>query len=224
MRILLVDDKIHLAEALEYTLKKNNYIEDVAFDGLVGQEMAETGMYNVIILDRMLPGKEGLEVLRDIRKQGITTPVLVLTAKDTIKDRIEGLDSGADDYLIKPFSKDELLARIRALGRRQTDAIQNEEINIGNMIFDPLKGEVNVNDKVTKLSSKESQIFEILLKNKNIVVTKELLLEKIWGFQSDVELNNIEVYLSYLRKKLTSSKCGVIIQTIRGSGYCLKEV
>jgi DNA-binding response OmpR family regulator len=224
MRILLVDDKIHLAEALEYTLKKNNYIVDVAFDGLVGQEMAETGMYNVIILDRMLPGKEGLEVLRDIRKQGITTPVLVLTAKDTIKDRIEGLDSGADDYLIKPFSKDELLARIRALGRRQTDAIQNEEINIGNMIFDPLKGEVNVNDKVTKLSSKESQIFEILLKNKNIVVTKELLLEKIWGFQSDVELNNIEVYLSYLRKKLTSSKCGVIIQTIRGSGYCLKEV
>jgi len=224
MRILLVEDEVPLSEALVYTLKKNNYIVDVAFDGITGQEMAETGIYNVIILDRMLPGKEGLDVLKALRKQGITTPVLILTAKDSIKDRVEGLDSGADDYLIKPFSKDELLARIRALARRQTEIIINEEIKIGNISFNPLKGEINTNGNIIKLSSKESQIFEILARNKNMVVTKEQLLEKIWGFQSDVDLNNIEVYLSHLRKKLSSSGCGVVIETIRGSGYCIKEV
>lgn len=223
MRILLVEDEIHLSEALVYTLKKSNYIVDTAFDGIVGQEMAESGLYNIIILDRMLPGKEGLDVLKTLRKQGITTPVLILTAKDSIKDRIEGLDSGADDYLIKPFSKGELLARVRALGRRQTETIINEEIEIGNIIFNSLKGEVKMNGDTIKLTSKESQILEILIKNKNIVVTKEQLLERIWGFEPDVELNNIEVYLSYLRKKLTQSDMGFIIETIRGSGYCLRE-
>lgn len=224
MRILLIEDEIHLSEALVYTLKKNNYIIDAAFDGIEGQRMAETGVYNVIILDRMLPGKEGLQILRDLRKQKITSPVLILTAKDSIKDRVEGLDSGADDYLIKPFSKDELLARIRALGRRYTDEISNEELKVGFLSFHPLKGEIKVNKEVIKLSSKESQILEIMLKNKDIVITKEQLLDRIWGFQSDVELNNIEVYISYLRKKLTQANCGIVIETIRGSGYCLKEV
>lgn len=224
MRILLVEDEIRLSEALTYILKKNNYIVDTAFDGITGQEMAATEIYNIIILDRMLPGKEGLDVLKTLRRQGITTPVLILTAKDAIKDRVEGLDSGADDYLIKPFSKDELLARVRALGRRQTETIVNEEIKIGNIRFNSLKGEISMNGKITKLSLKESQIFEILVKNKNMVVTKEQLLEKIWGFQSDIELNNVEVYLSYLRKKLGLLDCGVIIETIRGRGYCMKEV
>lgn len=224
MRILLVEDEIPLSEALVYTLKKNNYIVDAAFDGITGQEMAEREIYNVIVLDRMLPGKEGLDVLKALRKQGIATPILILTAKDAIKDRVEGLDSGADDYLIKPFSKEELLARVRALGRRQTETIENEEIKIGNISFNSLKGEISIQGKVIKLSSKESQIFEILVKNKNMVITKEQLLEKIWGFQSDIELNNIEVYLSYLRKKLASADNGIIIETIRGSGYCVKEV
>ncbi|WP_053957315.1 response regulator transcription factor [Inediibacterium massiliense] len=224
MRILLVEDELRLSEALEYILKKNNYIVDTAFDGITGQEMAETGIYNIIILDRMLPGKEGVEVLKAIRSQRITTPVLILTAKDAIKDRVEGLNSGADDYVIKPFSNQELLARVRALGRRQTETIINEEIKIGNIIFNTLKGEINIDGKITKLSSKESQIFEILIKNKNMVVTKEQLLEKIWGFQSDIELNNIEVYLSYLRKKLALLNCNVIIETFRGRGYCVKEI
>lgn len=223
IRILLVEDEVPLAEALSYTLKKNNYIVDMVFDGLEGQEMAETGLYNVIILDRMLPGKEGLEVLKALRRQGITTPVLILTAKDTVRDRIDGLDSGADDYLIKPFSKDELLARIRALARRQTDIIHNEVITFGKMTFRPLRSEIEISGEIIKLSSKESQIFEILLRNKNIVITKELLLEKIWGFESDIELNNIEVYMSYLRKKLANIDCEFVIETIRGSGYCLKE-
>jgi len=224
MRILLVEDEVRLSEALVHTLKKNNYIVDVAFDGITGQQMAETEMYNVIILDRMLPGKNGLDVLIELRKQGITTPVLILTAKDSIKNRVEGLDSGADDYLTKPFSKSELLARIRALGRRQSEILVNEEINIGNMRFNYIKGEINANGRTIKLTSKESQILEILAKNKNIVVSKEQLLERIWGFQADIELNNIEVYLSYLRKKLAKSDCGIVIETIRARGYCLKEV
>lgn len=224
MRILLVEDEVRLSEALVHTLKKNNYIVDVAFDGITGQQMAETEMYNVIILDRMLPRKNGLDVLIELRKQGITTPVLILTAKDSIKNRVEGLDSGADDYLTKPFSKSELLARIRALGRRQSEILVNEEINIGNMRFNYIKGEINANGRTIKLTSKESQILEILAKNKNIVVSKEQLLERIWGFQADIELNNIEVYLSYLRKKLAKSDCGIVIETIRARGYCLKEV
>lgn len=224
MRILLVEDEVHLSEALVYTLKKNNYIVDTAFDGITGQQMAESRTYNVIILDRMLPGKEGLDVLTEIRKHGITTPVLILTAKDSVKNRIEGLDSGADDYLTKPFSKGELLARVRALGRRQIEMIVNEEIHIGNMGFNFLKGEIKINDRIIKLTSKESQILEILIKNKNMVVSKEQLMERIWGFQTDIELNNIEVYLSYLRKKLVISDCGIMIETIRARGYCLKEV
>ncbi len=224
MRILLVEDEVHLSEALVYTLKKNNYVVDAAFDGITGQQMAESGAYNVIILDRMLPGKEGLDVLVYLRKQGITTPVLILTAKDSVKNRIEGLDSGADDYLTKPFSKDELLARVRALGRRQTEIIVNEEIHIGNIGFNSLKGEITTNSQIIKLTSKESQIFEILIKNKNMVVSKEQLMERIWGFQTDIELNNIEVYLSYLRKKLAMSDCGIAIETIRARGYCLREV
>jgi len=224
MKILLIEDEIRLCEALVYTLKKNNYIVDTAFDGITGQQMAETGVYNVIILDRMLPRKEGLEVLIDLRHQGIATPVLILTAKDSIKNRIEGLDSGADDYLTKPFSKSELLARIRALARRQTEIIVNEKLNIGKINFDSTKGEIKANGNTLKLTSKESQILEILIKNKNLVVSKEQLFERIWGFQSDVELNNIEVYLSYLRKKLSKFDCGIVIETIRAKGYCLKEV
>lgn len=223
MKILLVEDEVRLSEALVHTLKKNNYIVDVSFDGITGQQMAETNMYNVIILDRMLPKKDGLDVLRDLRKQGVTTPVLILTAKDSVKNRVEGLDSGADDYLTKPFSKSELLARIRALGRRQSEIFVNEEINIGNMSFNCMKGEIKVNGQTIKLTSKESQILEILIKNKNIVVSKEQLLEKVWGFQTDIELNNIEVYLSYLRKKLSKLDCGIVIETIRARGYCLKE-
>lgn len=224
VKILLIEDEVNLSEALEYTLKKNNYAVDTAFDGLIGEQMAETGIYNVIILDRMLPRKEGLEVLKTLRKKGITTPVLFLTAKDGIKDRIEGLDGGADDYLVKPFSKEELLARIRAVSRRQIDIFNNEVYEINGTSFNPLKGEISVLGYTTKLTSKESQILENLLINKNRVITKEQLLERIWGFNSDVELNNIEVYLSYLRKKLSASGSCIEIETIRGSGYCLKEV
>ena len=224
MMILLVEDEPNLSDALSYILKKNNYGVNVAFDGITGQDMAESSIYDLIILDRMLPGKEGLEVLKDIRKMGIKTPVLILTAKNTIPDKVEGLDCGADDYLSKPFSKDELLARLRALLRRQADIIKSEDIKLGLMILNPKKGEIECGGEVIKLTMKESQLLELLLRNKNQVITKEQILDKLWGFTSDVEINNVEVYLSYLRKKLNHIKCNVVIETVRGMGYYLKEV
>jgi len=224
MIILLVEDEPNLSDALSYILKKNNYIVNVAYDGITGQDMAESAIYDLIILDRMLPGKEGLEVLKGIRKNGIKTPVLILTAMNSIGDRVEGLDSGADDYLSKPFSKAELLARIRALSRRQSDIIKSEDIKIGSMIFYPNKGEIECKCEIIKLTMKESQLLELLLRNKDQVIVKEQILDKLWGFASEVEMNNVEVYVSYLRKKLNIINCNIVIETVRGMGYCLKEV
>lgn len=224
MKILLVEDEVKLSEALVYMLKKSNYIVDAVFDGLTGLEYGETELYDLIILDRMLPKMEGIEVLKNLRKAGVTTPVLFLTAKDAIKDRIEGLDSGADDYMVKPFSKEELLARVRALGRRASETIVNEEIQLGDIRFNPLKREILYAKGVLRLSSREAQILETLMKNKDMVITKELLIDRIWGFQADIEANNVEVYMSYLRKKLSQTTDKVVIETIRGCGYCLKEV
>lgn len=224
MRLLLVEDEVRLSEALVYILKKNKYAVDAVYDGISGFEMAESGIYDLIILDRMLPGKEGLEILKELRKIGIMTPVLILTARDAIRDRVEGLDAGADDYLIKPFSTDELLARIRALSRRNTESIQSESLTLSSMVFNPLKCEIECEGESLKLTMKESQLLELLLRNKNQVITREQILDRVWGIDSDVEINNIEVYLSYLRKKLSSIKCNINIETIRGVGYCLKEV
>lgn len=223
MRLLLIEDEVKLSEALVYILKKNKYAVDAAYDGITGLEMAESGIYDLIILDRMLPGMEGLEVLRHLRSKSISTPVLLLTAKDAVSDKIEGLNTGADDYVVKPFSTEELLARIRALCRRQFHPIQNERIKVGNITFDPLKGEIECNNETVRLTLKESQILELLIRNKNQVVTREQILDRVWGIDSDVEFNNVEVYLSYLRKKLAGIDCGIIIDTIRGVGYCLKE-
>ncbi|WP_333859976.1 response regulator transcription factor [Clostridium sp.] len=225
MRLLLIEDEIMLSEALVYIFKKNNYTVDAAYDGIKGQEMAESDIYDVIILDRMLPGKDGLEILKDIRNKGIHTPVIILTAMDSISSRVEGLDQGADDYLIKPFSKEELLARIRALGRRHIDFIQYGTIQLASLTFDPLRGELQYKENKIKLTLRESQLLELLARNKNQVLTKDQILDRVWGPDSDVEMNNnIEVYFSYLRKKLRKLNCNVIIETIRGIGYCLKEV
>ncbi|MCR4436889.1 MAG: response regulator transcription factor [Clostridiales bacterium] len=223
MRLLLIEDEVRLSEALAYILKKNNYGIDTAYDGITGLEMAETGIYDLIILDRMLPGKEGLEILKEMRKKGIHTPVIVLTARDAVRDRVEGLDSGADDYLVKPFSTEELLARIRALSRRQGEVLQAGPLVLGSLVFDPLKAEIACGEEAVKLTLKESMILELLMRNKNQVITKDLILDKVWGVGSDIEINNLDVYLSYLRKKMASLNCGVVIETVRGVGYCLKE-
>ncbi|WP_407311687.1 response regulator transcription factor [Desulfosporosinus sp. SB140] len=220
MRLLLVDDEERLVGPLAYILRKQNYGVDLAYDGETGQAMAETEVYDLIILDRMLPNKEGVEVLKDLRNNGIMTPVILLTAKDSIEDRVDGLDAGADDYLVKPFSTDELLARIRALSRRKGVQLAGDSVEAFGLILNPLGCEVTDGRKSVKLTYKESLLLELFMRNPNQVITKEQILDRVWGLDSDVELSNVEVYIYYLRKKINSYDCSV--ETIRGVGYCLR--
>ncbi len=219
----MVEDDKRLSDALAYLIKKNNYGLDVAYDGQTGQEMAETGIYDLLILDRMLPKKEGLLVLKDLRAQGINTPILLLTARDAVEDRVAGLDAGADDYLVKPFATEELLARVRALSRRKNDPLLNEKISVSSLVLDPLSCMVNCGNMSIKLTVRESQLLELFMRNRGQVITKEQILDRIWGFDADVEPNNVEIYIHYLRKKLDPIKCGCRLETVRGIGYCLKE-
>ena len=224
MRILLIEDEERLSDALAYILKKNRYAVDTALDGITGQNLAETDIYDIIILDRMLPGRDGISILKIIRAQGTKTPVLMLTAKDTIADRVEGLDAGADDYLIKPFSTEELLARIRALGRRKSELIDGESLQAASLILHPTHGEIECEGKLVKLTTKEAQLLELFLRNKGQVITREQILDRVWGLDSEVEMNNVEIYIYYLRKKLEPLHANIRIETIRGIGYCLKEI
>jgi len=224
LRILLVEDEIRLAEALEQILKKQGFIVDVAHDGAIGQDMAETGIYGVIILDRNLPSIEGVEVLKYLRKKRITTPVILLTAKDTVSNRVEGLDAGADDYLIKPFSKDELLARVRALSRRSENLQTSDTLQIAGLSLDIRSCEVSIDADKVKLTITEAQLLELLMRNQGQVLTKEQILDRIWGFDKEVEIKNVELYIFYLRKKIDLEKGGVVINTVRGVGYSLKEI
>ena len=223
MRILLVEDETRLAEALAQILKKQGYLVDVTENGAMGLDMAETGIYGVIILDRNLPNMEGVEILKHLRKKKITTPVIFLTAKDTISNRVEGLDAGADDYLIKPFSKEELLARIRALSRRSENLQTSGRLCVASLSLDIRLCEVSAGTEKVKLTATESQLLELLIRNQGQVLTKEQILDRIWGFDKEVEIKNVELYIFYLRKKIPFEKSGVVIQTVRGIGYCLKE-
>lgn len=224
MRILLVEDETRLAEALEQILKKQGYLVDVTGDGSTGQDMAETGIYSVIILDRNLPDIEGVEILKYLRYKKITTPVIFLTAKDTVSNRVEGLDAGADDYLVKPFSKDELLARVRALARRSENLQTSDTVCVAALCLDMRSCEVAIGAEKVKLSITEAQLLELLMRNPGQVLTKEQILDRIWGFNKDVEIKNVELYIFYLRKKIALDKGGVAIDTVRGVGYCLKEI
>lgn len=222
MKILVVEDELALSEALKEILKRNQYSVDTVDNGEDGLEYALTGIYDCIILDIMLPVMDGLQVLKHIRTAKLPTPVMLLTAKSDIDDKIKGLDCGADDYLTKPFVTGELLARIRALTRRtgevNVDAYDFHGLSLNKQTYMLSCGELSV-----KLSLKEYQILEILFMNPNQIITKERFIEKIWGFESDVEYNNIEVYISFLRKKMQSIKAKASIHTSRGVGYYLEE-
>jgi len=226
MRLLLVEDEENLVETLLHIFKKNKYEADAADNGITAEEMITAGAYDVIILDRMIPGQDGVTLLKKIREKGVTVPVIFLTAKHTTADKIEGLDAGADDYLTKPFSNDELLARVRALGRRKTELVGTEEIIIGKSKFLPRRGELffgkNYGSSIT-LTLKETGILEILAQTPNIPVTKEELLQKIWGPDNDGDVNIVEVFVSYLRKKIRPELCGFSIVTQRNLGYKLKD-
>lgn len=223
MRILLVEDEKALADALQYKLQQNKYQVDVVYDGLSGEDYALSGIYDVLILDRMLPGKEGLDILRSVRKAGIDAPAMFLTARDTVNDRVDGLDAGADDYLIKPFSNKEFLARVNALARRSTKFVQNDILNIGTATLNVQKSELSFEHHIYTLTNTEGALLELLIRNKELVLSKEQIMEKIWGFDSDIEIADVELYIFYLRKKIPFTEIGAKLMTIRGVGYMLTD-
>ncbi len=221
MKILVVEDEEALAEALSEILKRNKYSVDAVYDGEDGLEYAMTGLYDCILLDIMLPKMNGLDVLRILRKKHISTPVLLLTAKSDIEDKITGLDSGADDFLTKPFVSGELLARVRALTRRKGEVI-TDEFTYGDVALNKSTFSLSREGQFVKLSLKEYQIMEMLMANPKQLIPKERFIEKIWGYESDVEYNNVEVYISFLRKKLHVIGSNITIKTARGIGYFLE--
>jgi len=221
MKILIVEDEKRLAQALSQIMKEAKYQAGVAYDGADGLELALYGDYDVIVLDVMLPKKDGFSVVRELRAAKNKTPVIMLTAKDEIHDKISGLDKGADDYMTKPFVPEELLARIRALSRRQGEVIV-EELAFEDLSLDISNSELRCRDKNIHLSFKEFEIMKILLSNQKIIVSKDILISKVWGDDSDAEDNNVEAYISFLRKKLSFIGSKVVLTTIRKLGYKLE--
>lgn len=222
MKLLVVEDEIQLADALSEILKRNMYSVDTAYDGISGLDNALTGVYDCIILDIMLPGMNGIDILRNIRNEKINTPVLLLTARSEVEDKINGLDCGADDYLTKPFVTGELLARVRALTRRKGEIVDENRLDYNGLELNKNTCSVVWQGNDVKLSLKEYQIMELLISNPHQILPKERIIEKIWGYESDVEYNNIEVYISFLRKKLMAVSAPVQIKTARGIGYSLE--
>ena len=223
MRILIVEDEVRLASTLKDLLEMNSYTADVCHDGETGLDNALTGIYDVMILDVMLPRLDGFTVLRRMRAAGNATPVLMLTARSEVTDRVEGLDCGADYYLTKPFEPRELLACIRALTRRTPDLQKSDTLEFGDLTLDKSAFTLVCGSRSVRLSRKEFDLTELLMRNRGQILTKETLLLKIWGYESDAEDNNVEVYISFLRKKLEHLHSRVKIRTIRMVGYMLEE-
>lgn len=197
MRILIIEDEIPLAEALAQILRKNNYTVDTANDGEKGLDNALSDIYDLIILDIMLPKIDGLNILKHIRREGLSTPVILLTARAEISDKVKGLDCGADDYLAKPFASEELLARIRAVSRRKGTVLEDNTLRFGDLKLNMSNLKLSKDDKEIKLILKEAELLELLVSRKNLTTSKEQIIEKLWGFDSEVEYNNVEVYISF---------------------------
>ena len=221
MRVLIVEDEVRLASTLQDLLEMNHYSADVCHDGEAGLDNALSAIYDVILLDVMLPKMDGFTVLRRLRAAGNSTPILMLTARSEVADKVEGLDCGADYYLTKPFEPRELLACVRALTRRQPELHSNDFLEYGDLKLDKSAFTLACGDRFVRLSRREFDMMELLMRNRDMVITKETLLLKIWGYESDAEDNNVEVYISFLRKKVDHLHSQVKIKTIRMVGYCL---
>ncbi len=220
MRILVVEDEHLIANSIKKGLEQERYAVDVAYSGDDGFDLASTEDYDVIVLDLMLPGMDGITVCRQLREKKIHTPILILTAKGQIQDKVTGLDSGADDYLTKPFSFEELLARVRALSRRPKAAL-DATLTVGNLKLNPVSFEVRRGDKGIRLSSKEFALLEYLIRNANKILTKDQIIGHVWDYDSDILPNTVEVYIRNLRNKIDLPFKGEkpLIETLRGFGY-----
>lgn len=222
MKILLIEDEKFLADPLVEILKRNNYAVDHVCDGTNGLDYALSNVYDVILLDIMLPKLNGIALLKEFRKVNKLTPVIMLTARGELSDKITGLDCGADDYIAKPFHTDELLARIRAVSRRKNEIVsENGTLSFGDLTLSTSLLRLSSSTADVALTLRESELMEYLMRNSSMVVSKERLIEKLWGFNSEAEDNHVEVYISFLRKKLSHINSKVSIVTIRGVGYKL---
>lgn len=223
MRLLLAEDEKDLSRALTAILERSNYSVDAVYDGEEALAYLESSNYDGVILDIMMPKIDGLTVLRSIRQQGNSIPVLLLTAKSEIDDKVEGLDAGANDYLTKPFAAKELLARIRAMTRGGTNAV-SASLHMGNLSLDLASFTLSSPTGSFRLANKEFQMLEMLMGNPGQLISSERFLERIWGYDSEVEINVVWVYISYLRKKLTNLHANVQIKAARNAGYFLEEL
>ncbi len=221
MRILVVDDDRRLCSVIKRGLLEETYAVDIAYDGEEGEYMAEVNPYDLIILDIMMPKKDGIEMCKELRSKRINTPILMLTAKDAVDDRVRGLDAGADDYMVKPFSFNELLARVRALLRREA-ITKSPEIKLGDLVLNTLTREVRRGDRTIELTTKEYVILEYFMRHPNVVVTRTMLEEHAWDYDFDSMSNLIDVYIRRLRRKLDDNENESVLQTVRGAGYRLK--
>lgn len=222
MKLLLAEDERELSNIIVRVLKHNNYTVDAVYDGQEALEYLTFGDYDGVILDIMMPKTDGITVLKTIRERGNTVPVLLLTAKAEIDDRVTGLDAGADDYLTKPFAMKELLARIRAMTRRKNAAISN--YTIGNVTLNPAQYVLSAPRGEVRLSGKEFQMMEMLISNSNMLISTEKFMENVWGYDSEAEINGVWVYISSLRKKLAEIGANIGIKAVRGLGYKLEEI
>lgn len=214
MRILIIEDEHKIANSIKKGLEQETWAADVAYDGEEGYDLASSEEYDVIILDLMLPKMAGTEICKKLRSEGNNTPILMLTAKGSVNDRVEGLDSGADDYLVKPFAFEELLARIRALVRRPKEA-QNSVLKVEDLTLDTNTFEVKRGGKNIELSRKEFALLEYLMRNSGRVVSKENIIAHVWNYEADILPNTVEVFVGYLRDKVGEG----VIKTVRGFGY-----
>lgn len=223
MRILVVEDDAPLREAIMAVLQEDRYVVDEAPGGDEGLYHARQGVYDLIILDVMLPGTDGREIVRRLRAEGNPTPIMLLTAKDSVADRVAGLDSGADDYLVKPFAVPELLARVKALLRRGSPVVADGELRYGGVVASPRVKDAFVDGAPLHLTVKEYELLEFLIINREQILTREQIYDRVWGFESETTLGGVDLYIHYLRKKLAPFGRDALIQTIRGAGFMLRE-
>ncbi len=234
MRILVIDDERKLVRAIKQLFVENHYVVDVAYDGTSGLDLARNGVYDVLVVDVMLPGMTGYDLVETLRKERFSVPILMLTARDGVDDRVYGLDRGADDYLVKPFASNELLARVRALTRRKGEVMGADGVQVGDLHLDLVTRHVTVGHTAVPLTAKEFQLLELFIRHPDQVLPKELLLDRVWGYEASVDTNAVEIYVHFLRKKLQIAKESAVdkenpphiptIETVRGVGYVLKGI
>ena len=223
MKILIIEDEYSLADAISETLKKENFDVTMIVDGIEGEDEALTNIYDLILLDVMLPRRDEFQILKALRQEKIEAPIIMLTAKSEIYDKLNGLENGADDYITKPFHMRELVARIKVVLKRKTNMEDGNILEFQDLKLDLRTGKMSSEDNEIAINGKELELLEILLLNKNQITDREQLANKIWGYDSDSEYNNVEVYVSFLRRKLKLIKSNVKIKAVRGIGYKLED-